>query len=478
MLAVAFTAASPAMAKTYKLRTFNPGVKPSAGVLTPNPTTPTTPTTPVEPPAPPPPSPTSVLEFTSATPIDLGSVQRGAANGLVVDVTARSGDVEIQSFSINGAYSPPFEVTGTTCPPVLAKDQTCSINVSMTTLGTTPGDKDGSFIVRYVDSKAAVQKLASQIKRNILFGRIALSNTSQIFPAQDVNTVGAAFSTTLTNSGTGTLTVNGITPPAGFRTDSVSCVTASGTQSSFPVTLRNSLVSADACTLSFKFAPTAAIAYNGTLGIDSDSYTGASTYFMSGTGQTPIDYATLTSTLFQGGTLQMSNGNLTGTYLASTVNPALYRANKQRSSGKYYVEFTTTIAGGFTVGMLRNPANLTRGFNYFGLDFGGWDGHAAFNSAGPRTLTPNTRGTVIANWSATATAPFTVGMKIDLDTGLVVLVGSDCQDKSSFTLGNIGTTNFAPAIGSNRVIGGSFSANFGQFQTNCPVPAGFNKGWF
>lgn len=466
---------APAFAQSYKFRAYTPGMNPNAGVLTQNPTTPTNPTnpgTPAEPEV-----KVSSVVFTSVTPVALGVVQKGAPNGAVVDITARDGDVAINSITISGAYSPPFVIGSTTCGQVLAKDQTCSATVSFESEQAS-GYHEGRVSVSYFDSKSDLKVVNADVNATMVFGRIAYSAASQIFPATDVGQVSGIYTTRLTNSGTGTLTVNEITAPAGFTLASVSCDTTSGAQSSFPVTLRSQNVSTDGCTLGVRFTPTASINYSGALAIVSDHHGGASLFNLSGVGQTPIEYATLVNTLWQSGTLQMSNGNLTGTYVSSTVNQALYRANKQRSTGKYYVEFTTTIASGFSVGLLRNPANLARGLNYFGTDFGWWDGHAAFTHVGPRTRGLNTAGAVVPNWNSTETEPFTVGMKVDLDTGLVVLVGSDCQDKSTLTLGSLGAANFAPAIVSSRVVGGSYSANFGQFPTNCPVPAGFNKGWF
>lgn len=473
----ALALSTPALAQSYKFKSYSPGVKSNAGVLTANPANPTNPTQPEVPKEPEP--LVSSLVFSSVTPVNLGAVQRGAPNGAVVDITARDGDVSLVGMSIQGAYSPPFIIGSTTCSQTLSKDQTCSATVSFESENAT-GAHEGTIRVDYRDSKSDLKALSTQVSASMVFGRVAYSVPTLNFPATDVAKVSSALTARLSNSGTGTLTVNSISAPAGFNLTSVSCDTASGNQSTLPVTLRSSSQSEDGCTVALTFAPTAPINYSGVLAVTSDNYGGAPLLTLTGSGQTPIDYATMINTGYQSNLLTMSNGNLTGTWPTNTSNASLYRTNKVRSSGKYYVEFTTNNLKTFSIGIMRNAASITRGVGYFGTDFGFWDGHAAFHPTSARTKSPNVITSGVANWAlpGDGLVSTTVGMKIDLNTGVVTLVGSDCADKSVITLGNLGTDNFAPAIVSNPNPGSSFTANLGQFPTNCPVPAGFNKGWF
>lgn len=102
---------------------------------------------------------------------------------------------------------------------------------------------------------------------------IALSRTSIAFGSQQVGTMSAAQSVTVSNAGGGTLSISGVTASNGAFATAGNCVGAN-------------LANGQSCTVSVTFAPAAAANVNGTLSITHNAAGSPSGVTLAGTGTT------------------------------------------------------------------------------------------------------------------------------------------------------------------------------------------------
>ena len=176
--------------------------------------------------------------------------------------------------------------------------------------------------------------------------------------------LGKASELTLTvgNSGTGTLSVTGITVPGGYALNWTSGAIAPG--GSQQVTVR--------------FAPTAAQAYDGTLTVNGDHTSGTSTASLSGRGTAPAPaLATITGTAAEpgsgalgGATIEIRDGpdakkttttDATGTFTLPGLQPGSVTVRASKSGYSDIDQRISLVAGGvvaltFTVPKVATPA--------------------------------------------------------------------------------------------------------------------------
>ena len=181
------------------------------------------------------------------------------------------------------------------------------------------------------------------------FGAVELGKTSEL-------------TLTVGNSGTGSLSVTGITVPGGYAVNWTSGAIAPG--GSQQVTVR--------------FAPTAAQAYDGTLTVNADHTSGTSTASLSGRGSEPAPaLATITGTAAEqgsgalgGATIEIRDGpdarkgtttDATGTFTLSGLQPGSVTVRASKSGYSDTDQRISLVAGGvvaltFTVPKVATPA--------------------------------------------------------------------------------------------------------------------------
>jgi uncharacterized protein YkwD len=181
------------------------------------------------------------------------------------------------------------------------------------------------------------------------FGAVELGKTSEL-------------TLTVGNSGTGTLSVTGITVPGGYALNWTSGAIAPGGSQQVAV----------------RFAPTAAQAYDGTLTVNADHTSGTSTASLSGRGAAPAPaLATITGTAAEPGsgalggvTIEIRDGpdakkttttDASGTFTLPGLQPGSVTVRASKSGYSDTDQRTSLVAGGvvaltFTVPKVAAPA--------------------------------------------------------------------------------------------------------------------------
>jgi hypothetical protein len=246
-----------------------------------------------------------------------------------------------------------------------------------------------------------------------------LNPTSVPFSEQAMGTSSSSQAVQLTNSGPGSLTINGITASGDFsETDNCISPLAAGTS----------------CTINVTFSPTAAGTRSGVLTVTDNSGNGPHTAPLTGTGISASNGATVVD--FSGGFSGAANLTLNG---GAAINGALLRitdgsANEARSAffnTAQPVEFFTTdftfrltsaVADGFTFTLQGNAATSV-GPAGSGLGYGGATGGipnsvaVKFDLANSQGEGTNSSGVYTNGASPTVPAITLVPFGINLHTG-------------------------------------------------------------
>ena len=197
-------------------------------------------------------------------------------------------------------------------------------------------------------STSAASRVIS-LSGSLNFGAVELGKTSEL-------------TLTVGNSGTGTLSVTGITVPSGYALNWTSGAIAPGGSQQVTV----------------QFAPTAAQAYDGTLTVNADHTSGASTASVSGRGAAPAPaLATITGTAAEqgsgalvGATIEIRDGpdakkttttDATGTFTLPGLQPGSVTVRASKSGYSDTDQRISLVAGGvvaltFTVPKVAAPA--------------------------------------------------------------------------------------------------------------------------
>jgi hypothetical protein len=207
----------------------------------------------------------------STTTLNFGQVIVGKSSTAqsVVLTNIGTATLNIASIGITGDYS-----KTTTCAATLAASASCTVSVTFTP--TTTGSRTGTLT--FTDDSATSPETVSLTGSGATGSPIAnLSASSLAFDNQQINTTSAAQVLTLTNTGTGTLTIGSIVTTGNFA-DTTTC---GGT-----------LAIGANCTVSVTFTPLSAAALTGAVTFTDDAANSPQVVTLSGTGTnvTPATY--------------------------------------------------------------------------------------------------------------------------------------------------------------------------------------------
>ena len=187
--------------------------------------------------------------------------------------------------------SAPYAQTNT-CPASLAAGANCSINVTFTPTAT--GSQPGTITVTD-DATGSPQTVT--LSGTGIAPAASFAPTTVTFGNQNVNATSAAQTVTLTNSGTGALTITSIVASAPYaQTNTCGASLAAGAN----------------CSINVTFTPTAAGSLPGTITVTDNATGSPQTINLTGTGVAP-------STSFAPTSLAFGNQNVNTTSAAQTV---------------------------------------------------------------------------------------------------------------------------------------------------------------
>ena len=261
------------------------------------------------------PGPAETWTFTKSTPAvtltpataSFGNQSLGATSAAqaltLTNGTASS--VSISSIAVTGTNSGDFAQTNG-CGSSLAAGASCTINVTFTPTAT--GTRTASLAV--TDSATGSPHTAALTGTGVT-NTASVSPTSLTFGNQAVGTTSTAQSSTLTNTGTISLTIASIAVSGDFaETDNCG----------------NSVAAGGSCTINVTFTPTATGTRTGTLTITDDAPDSPQMVSLTGTGIQPsIAIGSVSPgvvTLAQGGSSQSVTVNLTRTNYTGSVTLA------------------------------------------------------------------------------------------------------------------------------------------------------------
>lgn len=445
-------------AQSFQLKQFSPGLKSSAGVLSNQTLKPS-------------------LSFLSDVSPNYGEVELGVDPSRVFTLKVQNGAVVVSSVGLAGGFYNvgSFGIRAETCAERTLNDgDTCQIEVGVNTANQSPSEIINSLIVLgSTADNADIRNIASvTLRAKVLFGRPDFNETSLDFGPVNFGSQSPVSVAQFNNNGTGNLIVDGFTPPAGFLVEGFQCTTESGAQSTLPVVLRP-FASGDKCAVSVRFAPTASVAYSAPLQVISNGYNSES-LTLTGTGTTPIVYATWNEQSYRrGGGFTLSADKLTMTNTAMHGDPATVAANKSRSTGKHYFEIRKSGHRGdrdFIAAGLYPASSTSYEASQGGL-YVQANSMSGSNIPGYSVIKAPAAGSISVNGH--------IGVAVDLDLGRI-----DFYNATNCTL--ISSASFTPGAAYKPVAGWTYSnsvpssiqANFGQYAMNCPVPQGYQKGWF
>jgi sugar lactone lactonase YvrE len=173
---------------------------------------------------------------------------------------------------VNMGTAVPFAMSSTTCISVLAANASCT--VSVTFAPTQLGLAQGQFTITTNTGGSNIQQFVSLSGTGVSPATATVQPTSLAFGSVTDGTTSAAMSVTVTNDGGSALIFSAIGASANFAVTNAGTCAVGGAG----VAVGNS------CTIFVTFAPTQAIAYNGTLTITDNTTTSPQTVSLSGTG--------------------------------------------------------------------------------------------------------------------------------------------------------------------------------------------------
>jgi hypothetical protein len=192
-----------------------------------------------------------------------------------------TGPLTISSIALTGANTDDFTETHDCplSPSTLAAGGSCTISVTF--FHTTLGDKTAAITVS--DDASGYPQQVLNLSGSVIDPVASLSSTILNFGNQPIDVTSAPQTVTLTNSGSGTLTILGIAVTGDFaETNNCGTRLAQGAQ----------------CTISFTFMPTNPGIRFGTVTITDNAATGTETMSLTGTGVPPTITLSATSLTF------------------------------------------------------------------------------------------------------------------------------------------------------------------------------------
>jgi hypothetical protein len=226
----------------------------------------------------------------SPSSLNLGTMVVGNTSAAKTVTLTNRGKVSLTFTSI--ATSGNFGIASNTCGSSVAAGATCTVGVTFTPVAAGAATGSLTFTDSALNSPQIVNLTGSGASAG---ASVTVSPSSLQFPQQPTGTTSAGMSVTLTNTGTTTVSNNGVTINGDFA-DTTTCT--------------SSLAAGRSCNITVAFAPTAAGTRTGTLNINLS--TGTQTVSLSGT-------SAISS---QPGTLSLSTTTLTFSGYTIGDNPS------------------------------------------------------------------------------------------------------------------------------------------------------------
>jgi hypothetical protein len=293
----------------------------------------------------------------SNTSLNFGSqVVNTTSNAVVVTLT-NHGDA---SLAISGIVASGDYAETSNCGSSLGSSLSCTISITFTP--TLVGTRTGSVTITDNNNGTAGSTQSISMSGVGVAPIASLSTNSLTFGSQAVGTVSAAQNVTLSNTGNATLTIYGIVPTGDFS-DTNNCSA--------------SVAPSGSCTISVKFAPTAAGTRTGSIAI-SDNAAGSPQYINltgMGTGGSPIATLSTNSLTFAGqavgttssaqsvtlsntgtGSLNISSIASSGDYAQTNNCPASLAASANCTISATFTPTTTGTRSG-TVTIIDNASS-------------------------------------------------------------------------------------------------------------------------
>ncbi|MFY9527638.1 MAG: choice-of-anchor D domain-containing protein [Candidatus Acidiferrales bacterium] len=221
----------------------------------------------------------------------------------------------------------------TTCAATLAVGANCTISVTFTPTAT--GTRAGAVTI--TDNAAGSPHIISLTGTGLAAGApvVSLSASSLTFGNQPVNTTSATQNVTLSNTGTGTLSITSIVPSGNYA-DTTTCTATLATGAN--------------CTISVTFTPTASGTQTGAITITDSAAGSPQQISLTGTGSTPAPVVSL------------SSGSLTfGSQVLNTTSAA--QAVTLTNTGNATLNITSIVPSGDYADTTTCAATLLAGSN-------------------------------------------------------------------------------------------------------------------
>ncbi|HEV2491065.1 MAG TPA: choice-of-anchor D domain-containing protein [Candidatus Acidoferrales bacterium] len=257
------------------------------------------------------------------TGLTFGSVTQGVTSPPQTVTLTNSGNANLTISSIamdSTGNTSGFAITSTSncLTGTIAPSASCTITVDFTPSTTGPLFGQVNINDDALNNSSAVQTVALSGTGNSQTFIVGFVPTSLAFPNQNVGTNSSPMNVTLTNSGTGTLNITGITftgaNPTQFVFDSTNtCPLAGGTVGA----------NGGTCLLAVDFAPTAVGAANADISVADNASSSPQTVPLSGTGAGAVASLSATTLTFPstsvGGTSPSQTVTLTNTGNSSLI---------------------------------------------------------------------------------------------------------------------------------------------------------------
>jgi hypothetical protein len=290
----------------------------------------------------------------SPTTVNFGTQGINTSNTTQTVAVSNNGTaaLNISNIALTGTNTNGLVQTNT-CPATLAVNASCTITVTF--VPTTVGTLNAGLTLTdsAPDSPQTVAITGTGI---VPAPAVTLSPTSLNFSNQLVSTASAAQTMTLTNSGTASLNLTGITLAGTNASDFAQT-------NNCPTTLTVNT----SCTVSVTFSPGTTGARAGILTVTDNAADSPETVALSGTGVTPTVYFNddFESGILNSWTLPNSDSTGTASVETSVVNGGKNALDLNNSSGQYVYE-NTTLPGGpqgqtYTRFYFRYSSNVSTG---------------------------------------------------------------------------------------------------------------------
>jgi len=289
--------------------------------------------------------------------------------------------------------------------------------------------------------------------------RLELSASSLNLGAVPKGQNSLAQSFTVTNTGTGPVSLGGVT------------VLPAPSDFSATTTCGQTLIAEASCTVSVVMAPSRIGVINAALEVTSDATETVPAVSLTGTGTAPV--FALWSSTDKGDHINLSTDRRTAMADGSASGWRMVRANIGKSGGKHVFEVRASVLGGdgLLSGFSDRNASLTAELGTTGLAVG-FTGNGFARTSG---------ATGAGNLSYSTS---TVMFALDLTAGKGWIAQGGSWKKGNPATGTNpsftwlpGSTVY-PTVSFRTTYDYSYVANFGNAMFTNPVPAGFEPGWY